>query len=134
MLQVWANQHVTFNIDDQNSRNKCHMNDFFLIISRNKAKSNGFCPKIFQRVGSIETRVSVEPKCIDRESNPGRPRGRRAFYHWTIDACIYWLMCLKRNLLQWEFYISLKHDFIWDKSVKLKNVWSGIISDFVAQW
>ena len=24
--------------------------------------------------------------CIERESKPGRPRGRRAFYHWTIDA------------------------------------------------
>lgn len=35
--------------------------------------------------------VNWQPKrivwCIDRESNPGRPRGRRAFYHWTIDAC-----------------------------------------------
>ena len=26
--------------------------------------------------------------CIVRESNPGRPRGRRAFYHWTNDAWI----------------------------------------------
>ena len=25
--------------------------------------------------------------CIGRESNPGRPRGRRAFNHWTTDAC-----------------------------------------------
>ena len=25
-------------------------------------------------------------RCIGRESNPGRPRGRRAFYHWTTDA------------------------------------------------
>ena len=24
--------------------------------------------------------------CNVRESNPGRPRGRRAFYHWTNDA------------------------------------------------
>ena len=24
--------------------------------------------------------------CIDRESNPGLSRGRRQFYHWTIDA------------------------------------------------
>ena len=28
-----------------------------------------------------------ENVCIVRESNPGRPRGRRAFYHWTNDAC-----------------------------------------------
>ena len=27
-----------------------------------------------------------ENVCIVRESNPGRPRGRRAFYHWTNDA------------------------------------------------
>ncbi len=27
--------------------------------------------------------------CIVRESNPGRPRGRRAFYHWTNDAKIF---------------------------------------------
>ena len=26
--------------------------------------------------------------CIVRESNPGRPRGRRAFYHWTNVACM----------------------------------------------
>ena len=31
--------------------------------------------------------ISAENKsCIGRESNPGRPRGRRAFYHWTTDA------------------------------------------------
>ena len=23
---------------------------------------------------------------MDRESNPGLPRGRREFYHWTIHA------------------------------------------------
>ncbi len=36
-------------------------------------------------------RVEMEKKifsCIVRESNPGRPRGRRAFYHWTNDAQI----------------------------------------------
>ncbi len=27
-------------------------------------------------------------KCTSRESNPGRPRGRRAFYHWTTSAHI----------------------------------------------
>ena len=25
-------------------------------------------------------------RCIDGESNPGLPRGRREFYHWTINA------------------------------------------------
>ncbi len=28
-------------------------------------------------------------KCTGRESNPGRPRGRRAFYHWTTSACYF---------------------------------------------
>ena len=36
--------------------------------------------------------------CIVRESNPGRPRGRRAFYHWTNDAHIW-----KDQILQWYF-------------------------------
>ena len=29
-----------------------------------------------------------EKQCIDRESNPGLPRGRREFYHWTINASL----------------------------------------------
>ena len=33
-------------------------------------------------------RESKKRLCIVRESNPGRPRGRRAFYHWTNDAKI----------------------------------------------
>ena len=32
--------------------------------------------------------VHIKKVCIGRESNPGRPRGRRAFYHWTTDAYI----------------------------------------------
>ncbi|PRP84892.1 hypothetical protein PROFUN_07546 [Planoprotostelium fungivorum] len=31
-------------------------------------------------------KMTAKP-CVDRESNPGLPRGRRKFYHWTIDAC-----------------------------------------------
>ena len=30
--------------------------------------------------------VDCSKMCIDRESNPGLSRGRRQFYHWTIDA------------------------------------------------
>ena len=30
----------------------------------------------------------IETWCIVRESNPGRPRGRRTFYHWTNDASV----------------------------------------------
>ena len=41
--------------------------------------------------------------CIVRESNPGRPRGRRAFYHWTNDAAD--LMCSK--IPTSHFYVHL---------------------------
>ena len=34
-----------------------------------------------------------EIDCIVRELNPGRPRGRRAFYHWTNDALIAPVLC-----------------------------------------
>ena len=38
----------------------------------------------------------ISVKCIGRESNPGRPRGRRAFYHWTTDAhCFQMQRCIK---------------------------------------
>ena len=32
-------------------------------------------------VGLLEEHQTVQKTCIGRESNPGRPRGRRAFYH-----------------------------------------------------
>ena len=39
-------------------------------------------------VWGITYNSKVQNNCIVRESNPGRPRGRRAFYHWTNDALI----------------------------------------------
>ena len=42
-------------------------------------------------------------RCIGRESNPGRPRGRRAFYHWTTDA----------NTSYWGPEIGWMHDHMW---------------------
>ena len=54
-------------------------------------------PNVWSRnpIQSVTQRISpkwqVTQKildCIVRESNPGRPRGRRAFYHWTNDAVI----------------------------------------------
>ena len=44
------------------------------------------CPVILFRP-SYQTKYAVEEsKRIGRESNPGRPRGRRAFYHRTTDT------------------------------------------------
>ena len=31
-------------------------------------------------------RKKENKNCIGRETNPGHPRGRREFYHWTTDA------------------------------------------------
>jgi hypothetical protein len=42
--------------------------------------------------------------CIVRESNPGRPRGRRAFYHWTNDAFL--LLWTKLKIL--KMYVKVK--------------------------
>ena len=46
--------------------------------------------------------------CIGRESNPGLPRGRREFYHWTTNACaVYPLRCLSKSeelkRIVWQF-------------------------------
>ena len=46
--------------------------------------------------GYVQPLKFSKRSCIDRESNPGRPRGRRAFYHWTIDAQHTWADCLMR--------------------------------------
>ena len=32
-------------------------------------------------------REVIRKSCIVGESNPGLPRGRREFYHWTNNAC-----------------------------------------------
>ena len=45
--------------------------------------------------------------CIDRESNPGLPRGRREFYHWTINAFIFKWRC-QLGLNQGLIYRSFK--------------------------
>ena len=37
---------------------------------------------VFHRTGSTAKRL----QCTSRESNPGLPRGRREFYHWTTSA------------------------------------------------
>ncbi len=36
---------------------------------------------------SLTCLKGIKKQCTDRESNPGLPRGRREFYHWTISAC-----------------------------------------------
>ena len=46
--------------------------------------------------------------CIVRESNPGRPRGRRAFYHWTNDA-LYMLLSIRFQVHQVQFQIFQKY-------------------------
>ena len=38
--------------------------------------------------GLSQTNIRLSKMCTDRESNPGLPRGRREFYHWTIRAFV----------------------------------------------
>ena len=35
-----------------------------------------------------ENKIGIKKICTGRESNPGLPRGRREFYHWTTSACL----------------------------------------------
>ena len=61
--------------------------------------------------------------CIGRESNPGRPRGRWAFYHWTTDAYIsnfinvdsqHLLDCpYKLLMFRSDIIVNFKKDVIW---------------------
>ena len=44
------------------------------------------CVSWMFKLSSSPVFVDCSKMCIDRESNPGLSRGRRQFYHWTIDA------------------------------------------------
>ena len=64
-------------------------------------------PGKLTRVSKLKFKIGtkiLEKKlfCIGRESNPGRPRGRRAFYHWTTDAHTDWniILYISRNCEQ----------------------------------
>ena len=46
--------------------------------------------------------------CMDRESNPGLPRGRREFYHWTIHAYISNLVKHWKRLLEVAYGVMTK--------------------------
>ena len=80
--------------------------------------------------------------CIVRESNPGRPRGRRAFYHWTNDAFLLRWTNLKflisswnnrkespfQQTLLWPIYFPCKFLMSW---LKLINI---LIHRFCISW
>ena len=61
---------------------------FHASLARKKAVIPlGFEPRKSCVWGKRDNHYTMESNiCIGRESNPGRPRGRRAFYHWTTDA------------------------------------------------
>ena len=44
------------------------------------------CVSWMFKLSSSPVFVDCSKMCIDREPNPGLSRGRRKFYHWTIDA------------------------------------------------
>ena len=57
-----------------------------------------------------------ENVCIVRESNPGRPRGRRAFYHWTNDALRTDVISFLKYSKNRYIYLSTKK---WKSPVKI---------------
>jgi hypothetical protein len=50
---------------------------------------------------------NIRRYCIVRESNPGRLRGRRAFYHQTNDAFLQLTNSYQKNFLT-KYFIALK--------------------------
>ena len=44
---------------------------------------------LFLRSLHTSRNYMFKTSCIGRESNPGLPRGRREFYHWTTNALEY---------------------------------------------
>ena len=63
----------------------------------------------------------MKKSCTGRESNPGLPRGRREFYHWTTSAYTYtqWICRICLKMLK-NFQNSLK--FLGPKFILL-NWW-----------
>ena len=74
----------------------CHLPGGLVVrIRRFHRRGRGSIPRLgiifLSEPKSINHLIQKKKKkgqCIGRESNPGRPRGRRAFYHWTTDADI----------------------------------------------
>ena len=91
---------------------------------------------VYELVYESDTKSIIKTNCIGRESNPGRPRGRRAFYHWTTDAhpnfrsqCLIWtgeftlksLVEVEPNFLTTCFPANAWH---WTES----HVYTGILA------
>ena len=52
--------------------------------------------------------LHIFKNCIGRESNPGLPRGRREFYHWTTDAITATLASAPLTIY-WQVSYFVKH-------------------------
>ena len=59
--------------------------------------------------------------CIVRELNPGRPRGRRPFYHWTNDACL----LQKATCLDRCSHVCHELALTCPATYKRRRVWGG---------
>ncbi len=70
-----------------------NVNEFFLIISRNKAKSNGFCPNIFLSNGFYRNMCSSRAKMHRPGIEPGPPTWQASIlplnhrcFHYVADV------------------------------------------------
>ena len=63
------------------------------VVKAFDSKSNGIFPRRFESYSqrwpfcNFDFIGRYKTECIVGESNPGLPRGRREFYHWTNNAC-----------------------------------------------
>lgn len=61
--------------------------------------------------------------CISRESNPGHPRGRREFYHWTTDAV--------RGPIRYKINLKYIHWKLFHGIYRLKKLYTHIIYTYI---
>ena len=61
--------------------------------------------------------------CNVRESNPGLPRGRREFYHWTNVACCHpWLMSFIKLFITFKSFLTFTRiDCTWPSNQKIRK-------------
>ena len=83
----------------RNSQNMARLRESAILIAPQETQMKNYACHIYLHKMTIpnflmnsfweaETCGEKETRCIGRESNPGLPRGRREFYHWTTNALV----------------------------------------------
>ena len=76
--------------------------------------------------------------CIGRESNPALPRGRREFYHWTTNACLWKIQRNSDSLNDQCLLAKTPENFRVTQKLIRKMVWKCIVKkrnpNFLSRW